>query len=391
MYNNILKNPLIKKLSLVQFISYFGGWFTNVAVYTMILHFQVSPVTNALVVSMYALPALLAPINGALVEKYLSKNFMLFLLCVELLTSAMLLMIDDRSLVWFLMLILYIRTTASFLFFNSEMSMLPQILSSDELKKANELHSIIWSATFALGMAIGGIVVDRFGVYNTIKIDILLFIIAIALFWGIKIELARKSKESIKLLILQGLNYLKKHKRLHFFILIHATVAFTNYDTLINLLTNDRYKEFISIPLAIGILNATRAFGLMVGPIFIGKKIRRSNLDKFFLLQGGVIILWSIVEFNFYLSVAMMFMIGFFTTTLWSYTYTLIQEEIESNYLGRVLAYNEMIFMSVSIMTALFTGVSYKFGLSLPIITFLLGSVFIIVAMLYKSKSSMIK
>ncbi len=384
MYKEILKNPLIKRLSVIQFLAYFGSWFSNVAIYTMILNFGVSSVVNAIVVSMFALPALLAPINGAIVDKFISKNFMISLLVVEFLMTLSYLLIVDISQVWILIIFIYIRTTATFLFFNSEMSLLPKILNNDELKRANELHSIIWSVTFALGMAIGGFVVDKIGIYDSIKIDSLLFLVAIFLFYKIDLELKPADDISIKTLIYEGFFYLGSHKKIIYLMLLHAVVALTTFDTLINLLTDLNYKYVISIPLAIGLLNGIRAVGLIVGPFLIGEKINRRTLWYFFLFQGIAIIIFAMIEESFYQSLMVMFLIGFFTTTLWSYTYTLIQSEVKKEYLGRVLAYNEMIFMSVSILTTMFIGLSYKYGVMLWSITALLGLIFVIVGFLYR-------
>ncbi|NPA59541.1 MAG: MFS transporter [Epsilonproteobacteria bacterium] len=385
MYNLLLKNPLILRLSIVQFLAYFGAWFSNVAIYTMILKFEVSPIINAIVVSMYALPALLAPFNGAIVDKYLSKKFMITLLIAEFFMTLSYLLIQNNSQVWLLIIFIYIRTSATLMFFNAQMSLLPKILKEDELKKANSLHSIIWSVTFAFGMAIGGVIIDKFGIYTTIKIDSLLFILAIIIFSTIRFKLPTNDIMSIKTLIKDGFLYLRSDKKTLHLIFIHASVALTTFDTLINLLTNSNYKYVIAIPLAIGWLNATRAIGLVVGPFIIGDRVNEKNLYIFFILQGLTIIIWALVQKSFYMSMLMMFFIGFFTTTLWSYTYTLIQNRISTKYLGRVLAYNEMIYMGSGIIVTLFTGFAYKYGLSLFSISMILGLGFFVVGIYYKS------
>ena len=378
MYKKILQNPLIFRLSLVQLIAYFGAWFSNVAIYTMILKFGVDPITNALVVSMYALPALLAPLSGAIVDKFEFKRFMILMLMVELVMTFLYLSITDITQVYLLMFYIFVRMTAASLFFQSEMSLLPQVVAPEELKVANELHSIIWSVTFALGMAIGGIAVDSIGVAETIMIDIGLFVVAIMIFASIDFEVREKNAHSILRLIKEGFFYLKGHTPLLHLIMIHAAVALTSFDALVNLLTDTVYKEFMAIPLAIGWLNALRAVGLMVGPLLIGKRVHHLNLHLIFFLQGIMIVVWAFVEHSFTLSLVMMFCIGFFTTTLWSYTYTLIQTHTRSEYLGRVVAYNDMIFMSVSIMITMFIGAAFKWGMSLPNITIMIGSGFIL-------------
>jgi hypothetical protein len=93
--------------------------------------------------------------------------------------------------------------------------------------------------------------------------------------------------------------------------------------------------------------------------------------------------LWSLLEYDFYFALAGLFITGFFITTLWSYTYLLIQEETATKYMGRVISYNDMFFMLSNVATALFIGYAAKWGVSLEGITFSLGLGFFVVAGYY--------
>jgi uncharacterized membrane protein len=61
----------------------------------------------------------------------------------------------------------------------------------------------------------------------------------------------------------------------------------------------------------------------------------------------------------------------------------MLQEKVEQQYLGRVLAYNEMIFMSVNVLTTLFIGLMASL-VGLDIIAIILGFMFIATAYYYK-------
>ncbi len=384
MYGAILKNPTIRRLSIVQFIAYFGAWFSNVAIYTMILEFGVSPIVNALVVAMYSLPAiLLAPMSGAIVDKLPFKRFMIALLCVELVMTLMFLLIIDISDVWLLMLFIFIRMSAASLFFTAEMSLLPQIVSGKDLRLANELHSIIWSVCFALGMAIGGIVTQMLGTSAVFLIDAFLFFTAISLFSSIYIKDVKTKSQKLSSMIKDGFVYIKSNPLIMHLLLLHSSVALTSIDALINLLTDFHYKYVIAIPLAIGWMNATRALALMIGPFFIGKIVNSSNLHIVLSLQGVTFIFWSMLQNNFYFSLIGMFFVGFLSTTLWSYTYTMIQEQTDKEYLGRVVAYNDMIFMIVAVATTMFIGVASKLGMPLWSISVTIGLGFIVASLYY--------
>ena len=160
-------------------------------------------------------------------------------------------------------------------------------------------------------------------------------------------------------------------------------MALTSIDALINLLTDFHYKYIIAIPLAIGWINATRAFALMIGPLVIGKYVNKKNLHFVMFIQGLLFILWAIVEHDFYISLLSMFAVGFLTTTLWSYTYTMLQEQTDKEYLGRVVAYNDMVFMIVSVSTTMFIGLASKNGVELATITVMIGLGFIMTGFYY--------
>ena len=61
----------------------------------------------------------------------------------------------------------------------------------------------------------------------------------------------------------------------------------------------------------------------------------------------------------------------------------MLQERVEEKYLGRVLAYNEMVFMLSMALTTIFIDVVANYIL-LNFITILLGIAFLIVAIYYK-------
>ncbi|MGM0520166.1 MAG: MFS transporter [Campylobacterota bacterium] len=75
------KHKVIRQLSLVQIIAYFGAWFSNVAIYTMLVKFGSTEFAIAVVTAMHFLPAvLIAPFSGAIIDRFKIKSLMLLLL-----------------------------------------------------------------------------------------------------------------------------------------------------------------------------------------------------------------------------------------------------------------------------------------------------------------------
>lgn len=372
-------------MSMVQIIAYFGSWFSNVAIYTLMVKLGASPLLIATVVAMHLIPGIvLAPFSGTLVDRFSAKPLLIFLLMTEFSMTLCFLLINDLGQVWLLLLFLFIRMGSASIFFTAQMSYFPKILSGRALVKTNDLHSIIWSFTFTAGMAAGGVVVNIFGIKIAFIIDSILFLIAIGIL--IQIEFAIKAQQTAEKIldsIKKGFFYIKENKYIIHYMILHASVGLTMFDTIVTLLADYYYKYVIAIPLAIGLTNAVRALALMIGPFIISNWIDKEKLLYLFIFQGAMIILWSVVQTNFYVGLIGMFLVGFVTASIWSFTYAMLQEKVDPHYLGRVLAYNEMVFMSANVVTTFFIGIMVEL-IPLSFVTALLGVGFFITAIYYK-------
>lgn len=384
-YLETLQHPVIRRLSLIQLISYFGTWFSQVAIFSMVVAFGADEIMVSVTAAMSMLPAiLLSPIIGIVVDRVDFKKLMMVLLVIEITMTLGFMAIDSLEYLWILMILIFLRSAASSMLFSAEMALFPKLIKGKMLKNTNEIHSIIWSVTYASGMAVGGLVTHGLGYDTAFLIDAALYSIALLLLLGLKLSLDRHSDLKPPLEMLkEGFSYLMRTPKIIHLIFLHAAIGLTSFDALVTLLADFRYKELLAVPLAIGWMNATRALGLMIGPFIVGKFIGKTNLHYFFIVQGLAIMLWSVLEFDFYYALGALFTTGFFITTLWSYTYLLIQEETDPAYLGRVISFNDMIFMFSNIATAMFIGYASKWGASLETITFCLGAGFIIAATYY--------
>jgi MFS family permease len=384
-YRELFANyAIVRQLAFVQLFAYFGAWFSNVAIYSSLVYFGASSVIISWVMAMHFLPAvLIAPFSGALLDRFDLKKMMIVLIVTEMVMTLSFLSIQEISDVWLLMLFLFVRSLAASMFFSAQMSLLPRVIDAKALHKANEIHSIIWSFTYAAGMALGGIVVNAFGATTAYLIDVAFFIVALIVFVRISYQhVAQESTQKIIKMITEGFGYILARRYIIKLILLHASVGLLSFDTIVTLLADYEYKMIIAIPLAIGITNAMKAFSFMIGPLFISRYIGSERLALLLVLQGVFIIVWALVQKSFYFGLIGIFLSGLVTTTIWSYSYALLQNKIERKYLGRVLAYNEMIFMLSNMTTSLFVGYAATM-IPLGAITAFLGILFFGVALFF--------
>lgn len=380
-YFKLLKeNKIIRTLSLVQLICYFGVWFSHTGIYTLLINLNAPTWAITAAAAFAFLPGvLLSPISGALVDRIQTRKIMLISIFLEAITAGMLVFIDSLSQIWFLLFLIFFRMSLGLLQFQAEMALLPKILSKENLKKANEINSIIWSSSYALGMALAGLYVHYFGVVSSFLFDMFLFFIAFFILKSIEFpQLLDTNLIKFKSMIKDGLRYILSHRKIIHLIFLHSIVGITSYDALVAFLAENKYKKILSVPLAIGFINATRAIALSISPLIIGNFTSKDTFFWMILFQGLGVILWGLLQFDFYLSLIGILATGFFTTIIWSYTFTILQEATDPKFYGRVLAYNDMVFLGIATLTSFLIGFLYHLDVSLQNITFLLGFFFVI-------------
>lgn len=378
--------PTLRRLSTVQLIAYFGAWFSNVAIYTLLLKMNVSAEVIAFTAMLHFLSGIIqAPFSGSIIDSVKPKKLLLSLLAFEIFTTLFLVFVNSISDLWLLYMLVFLKMSAASFYFTTEMSLLPKILDGKKLQKANEIHSIIWSFSYTLGMALSGFVVYLFGVKVAFILDALMFIVAFYILYKTKIDIEIiKTKESFAHMMRDTFRYFKRTPHALHLMLLHAFVGFTAFDALVALMVDEYYASIIATSLALGMMHTSRAIGLVFGPIFLSKWVNNKTFFYFFLFQALAIWLWAYLMKDFYMSLVASVFVGLFTTTLWSYTYTLLQQNIDSKYYGRIVAYNDMLFLLSAAFTSYMIGFLATKGFSLEFITSLIGVMFIVGALYFK-------
>jgi MFS family permease len=379
------REPLLRRLSLIQLLAYFGAWFSNVAIYTLLIQMGADATTIALVAALHFLPGVFqAPLSGVILDRIHPKRLMMILTLVEIICTLSLISIDNVGMLWLLYLLVFVRMGASSFHFTVEMSLLPRILEGKSLQTANEIHSIIWSLSYTLGMALSGLVVYWVGVTAAFLLDAALFVMVLFLIFTLRIEIELSINGSkLSAMMKEAFVYIRNNPVVYHLMILHAVIGFTAFDALVALAAKHYYSQIIAVSLGIGLLNAARAVGLVIGPMVLGHWITNARLGWLFLAEAFAIALWAVMIDNFYGSLIASVAVGFVTTTLWSYTYTLLQHHTHSDFYGRVIAYNDMVFLGVGAFVSLLIGYLAVSGVSLGMITLVLGSVFVVAALYY--------
>ena len=365
---------------------YFGVWFSHTGIFTLLITLDAPVWALTLSAAMAFIPGVvIAPFSGILVDKFSPKPMLVIMMAVETVSVFMLVFINSLDYLWLLLLIIFVRNGVGGMYFQVEMSVLPKILNKESLKLANEIHSIIWAVSYTAGMGLAGVYIHFFGIKSAFLLDGMLYIFSFFFLYflnlqGLKPELIERPLKMLK----NGLIYLKENRLIVHLIFLHAFVGITAYDALIALLADYKYANLLSASLIIGLLNASRSLSLMFAPALLSKFINKDTLVYVYIGQGLGIIIWALSLQNFYLALVGIVFAGFCTSSLWSYTYTLLQQNCQKEFYGRVIAYNDMVFLGFSALISFAIGLLFELGLSVEMIAAFMGSLFFIGAIYYR-------
>lgn len=163
-----------------QVISLIGDWLSYVAMSLIILQNEQSSAFDlAMIFVAHALPnAIFAPLTGVIADRINRRSIMILISCVSALSTLALLYCAYHDMILIMQIVLFARTSMSCFANTARQASIAQIVYEHELYIANTFFSMMWSILFTVGVALGGFLCDLVGVYWTIALDSMTFVIA---------------------------------------------------------------------------------------------------------------------------------------------------------------------------------------------------------------------
>ncbi|MEA3335802.1 MAG: MFS transporter [Chloroflexota bacterium] len=217
----LLHNRNFALLWLSQIISKLGDIFWSVAIMVTIFARTGSALQTVGVMVAAALPAFfLGPVAGVLVDRYPRKQVMITMDMVRAALVGILLITSTRGdlNIWIIYLIVAGLSIASTFFEPARLAILPSLVSKDDLVRANGLVMSTNQATYALGYALGGVMVLAIEFQTMIAVDFVSFLLAAlaVAFIAVPEREREKQKQTQRLpmhrAVADGLSYLRNHK-----------------------------------------------------------------------------------------------------------------------------------------------------------------------------------
>lgn len=298
-----------------------------------------------------AAPVLIfSPIAGALIDRVDRRKV---LIAVQLtVATAMFILatltVTDRVQVWHIMVIAAIAGSASAFDWPARMSMVPSLVSRDQLQSAVALNSAAFNASRILGPIVGGILIGLVGAGVCFYLNAFTYLPFVVVLVGMAVDqtLPRTPKRegSARAELMDGYRYIWRTPQIRGLLSIDIIpLAFgITYLTLAPAFAKDILHMGGG---GLGVLQAANGIGALLGTIAVaslGGIRRRGQIVICGVGLFGFLVMLFGMSRNVYLSVALILCIGLVVATYGTLNDTLVQTLVDEGFRGRVLAVYSM-------------------------------------------------
>lgn len=283
MWNLVRRNPDYRRLFLAQVVSYAGDWFATVALVGLVLDRTGSDIAATLVWVAASLPAfLVTPIAGPVADRFDRKRIMIVCSLLQA-GAALLFFLAGGSWIGFGFIAQGLLAALSAFFGPASGAALPNLVDPEDLPVASAATGMIWGAMLAIGSAAGAAVSARFGRNTAFAVDAISFLVAGALIATIRRstrtqdapagEGAPRARMRPVRDTVEGLRYAQGNKVVRALLLNKAGSGLGT--GVVGLLAVLAKRAFDAGDGGAGLLLMSRGLGVLFGPMFLRKVVRR--------------------------------------------------------------------------------------------------------------------
>ncbi len=288
------RNPDFAKLYFAQLVSFGGDWFADVALLALVLRETHSATLAALVFVAHTVPfAIVSPFAGVIVDRIDRKMIMVSADLIRTALAVGLVFFQSESTIWVLLLLLSLLSAVSAFFEPASSAALPNLVSREDLARANVLMGSAWGTMLVVGAALGGLVAAVFGETAAFIGDALTFAISASLLLSIRgrfheTDPVRDHGVTIGEDIRETVSFARREHRVLALLVVKG--GFGIAAGAIGLVSVFAVDVFHGGPGTIGLLMSARGLGALTGP-FIFRRWTRGRDDRLFtgLSIAGVI------------------------------------------------------------------------------------------------------
>lgn len=401
--NNYIKllreNIGFRALFTRDFLATFGWSLSEIAVTSIIVSLWDNPISMGLYLSLDGICAIVYSLfTGMIIDKYNKPKIMMYCDIAAAIMRALLVVSNITSSLWLVFIIRVFYTLKSSLTKPAADSFLPCVVSRDDIITANTLTETVTGAIYILAMGVGGMTVSYIGINYTILIDVFLFLFAalivstfiFAPHWytisSDESEAKRTNeRKSWRLMFTEAIELFRIRRDLRDIVVVKFILNCTVLGMFViapfiakNMFNNLTKEAKNKIAMPLGILYGVAGIGGTISPLIANMFVRGNNqlMRKWLCIPILCIAIGSgiysfILSRSNYRGYEIPWLISYFLTdsgniTIYVWMKTIMQTEVESDILGRVMtiAYaarvlsSTIAYLIASIVLEYTTGIS---------------------------------
>lgn len=353
-------NRNYRLLWLAQIVSELGDWFYSVAIFSFILELTGSAQLVSIAFVMQVLPVCLAgPAAGVINDRINRKSVMIFADWARAAIVLSMLFVKSRGMLPLLFVLLFLESVCWAMFEPGQRAVIPNITKPEEISIANALAAATWSINFALGAGIGGLAAVWLGRDAVFVLNSLSFVASALLLSRMRfVEPHAENRPPLHAReffdfspIVDGARYIRRDSKLLATIFVKAGGAIMGTSWVILPVLGERVFPIHlhglnadqAGTLGMSTLLASRGFGAIFGA-YLGGNVAGTSLNRIrwiislSFLMGAAGYLALGVAGSIVAAALTMVIAHAGGSAAWTSSTTLLQQQTEDRFRGRVFA-----------------------------------------------------
>lgn len=290
-----------------------------------------------------------SPVAGAVLDRVDRRRVLIgvqVVVCAAMLLLATL-VATDRIRVWQIMVIAAVAGAASAFDWPARLSLVPSLVPRRELQSAVALNAAAFNGSRIVGPVVGGVLIGTVGVAACFYLNALTYLPFVVVLATLTIDIAQpvaRAAERPLQNLLDGYRYIWRTPTIRGLLSIDIVPLMfgISYFTLAPAVA----KDVLGLGgRGLGVLLAANGVGSLLGTTLVAFLARMRHRGRL-VIAGvggfGLAVVCFALSRNVYLSLAIIFCLGFVVAFYGTMNDTLLQTNVDENYRGRVLAVYSM-------------------------------------------------
>ena len=393
-------NRNFRRLWAAQIVSEIGDWFYSLSIYSLLLQLTGKPSSVALALVLQVLPqTFTGPTAGVLNDRVRRRQVMITADVARVVIVLCMLFVRTRSMVWLVYPLLLLETIMAAFFEPARNSVIPNIVTRDDLIVANTLSATTWSLNLAIGATLGGVVAALLGRNAVFVLNALSFLASALLISGMRfVEPHAEHGQPFRVRelvdfspIRDGVRYIASDLRLLATVCAKSGIGFLGagwvYFTVMGAqlfpITGGGMSAQRGAMLSISLLWGSRGVGALIGPLYAAswagrqeRRLRTGILIGFLMGAVGYLLLGKAP--SLWVACALVIFAHCGTSTVWVFSSTLLQLNTDDRFRGRVFSADFGLCMLVIAVAGYVAGVLLDAGVSVRLLASATGACMIL-------------